>query len=247
MTGTDDAPSLNGSSAAEAKHTEVEDEDGYLRQRRLKAIHEARERVHDAINEAEKLRVVGEVPDAKANSLVRSAVENYIREIRYPLKNTTAGTEYWTDEPIGSFQLTPPSPATLAWRHKKRNDVGHSVRNRSKSKLPPEYSLRGNPDLSATTVTLTGLKSLFDVPEQIVETYELKFHIRFEGTVTIEEPVSRQLPRRILHRYFDAAIEASGEIGLEASLDEAAGDRGFDVTSVEDADFDLDPDGSDKQ
>jgi len=213
----------------------VDDSDGHLKQRRLNDIHEARKRVHTVINKVEEARLETRMQERKANSVVRRAVENYIREIRYPLKNTEDGQEYWDSEEIGSLKIPAPSAAQLAWQHKMRNDIGNTrPGKRDTSQLPSEYTLRSDPSaLEPKTVGFSGLKSIFEAPNPITSVYSLQFHIRFRGETNVRERVSRQIPRELLLRFFDVAIDASGDVGLEATLEEDDEETSFDTEDIQ--------------
>lgn len=223
----------------EPQSQRVEDTEGRLRQRRLDDIHEARRRVHVVINKVEEAKLGRDISQQDADTYIRRAVENYIREIRYPLKNTEAGKEYWESEEIGVLKIPAPSAAQLAWQHKLKHEIGHPrPGSRDTSQLPGEYTLRGNPrSLDPKTVQLKGLKSIFDAPNPITATYSLRFHIRFRGETIVTETMDKQIPRGLLLKYFDKAIDASGEIGLEADLNDEGGDAGFDLEDVDEVDL----------
>jgi len=212
----------------------VDDTDGHLKQRRLDDIHDARRRVHDVINKVEEAQLTTKIQKRKANTYVRRAIENYIREIRYPLKNTDDGKPYWNEQEIGQLTIPAPSPAQLAWQHKMRNNIGRDRPEvRDTSSLPAEYRLRGDPSaLEAKTIGFSGLKSIFEAPNPIKVSHSLRFHIRFRGEVTVTETTTRQIPRDMLFRFFDIAIDASGEVGLEATLEEQDEETSFDTDDI---------------
>jgi len=225
--------------AEEPQSQRVEDSEGRLRQRRLDDIHEARRRVHETINKVEEAKLGRDISKKDANSVVRRAVENYIRETRYPLKNTEAGKKYWEEYEIETLKIPAPSAAQLAWKHKLDNEIGHPRPGRhDTSTLPGEYELRGDPTaLEPKVVQFKGLKSIFDAPNPIKTTYSLRFHVRFRGVQQVSKTVPKQIPRDILLKFFDVAIDASGEIGLEADLDDEDGDGGFDLEDVGEVDL----------
>lgn len=217
----------------------VNDQDGHLKQRRLSDIHEARRNVREVVNKVEEAKLTGTVSEQQANTYIRRAVENYIREIRYPLKNTEEGRKYWEKKKIGTLTINPPSPAQLAWRHKLKNEIGHPrPGRRDTSQIPGEYTLRSSPSaLEPRTVSLVGLNSLFDAPNPIQTTYSLRFSVRFRDTITVRETMEKQIPQEVLMEFFDIAIDASGDIGLEADLNDEDGDAGFDIEDVDEVDL----------
>lgn len=224
---------VNSSNQDRLQADQVRDIEDYIKASRLEDIRDAKRNVHDVLNKTHEAKAAGEISRQEANGHVRRAIENFVREIRYPLKNTDSGQEYWDEKEVGVVTISPPSIAKIAWHHRQRNDIGGPTHQSNPTQVPPEYDVdRQRTDLSAKAIRLTGLKSLFEAPNPIPTTFTAVFHVRFHGTVTHRMRKTQQIPLDILQKYFDMALDAAGDLDISVDLSEDAGDAGFDYRDV---------------
>lgn len=100
---------------------EIDDPEGYNRRRRLRAVHDARERILEQRRSALDLKAVGRITERTYRDILRESVESFILEIeqvlrRYeadaepnldPLSEAKAPSWYLNDAPLGEVRLPP--------------------------------------------------------------------------------------------------------------------------------------------
>jgi hypothetical protein len=224
---------VNSSNQDRLQADQVRDIEDYIKASRLEDIRDAKRNVHTVLNKTHEAQSAGKISRQQANGHVRRAIENFVREIRYPLKNTESGQDYWNEKDVGMVTIRPPSLPKIAWHHRNVNGIGGPSHESNPTQLPPEYEVdKQRTDLTAKGVKLTGLKSLFEAPNPISTTFTAVFHVRFHGTITHRMQKTQQLPLDILQTYFDMALDAAGDLDISVDLSEDAGDAGFEYSDV---------------
>ena len=101
--------------------SEIDDPDGYNRRRRLRAVHDARERILEQRRSALDLKAIGRIDEREYRDILRESVESFILEIEQVLRRYEVDAEpnldadsdakapswYLNDAPLGEVRLPP--------------------------------------------------------------------------------------------------------------------------------------------
>ena len=126
---------------------EVSDPEEYVQERRLKDIYDAKQKVRERKLRAKEIQLDNEYkrnPTLDAVRLYRTAVENYLTELRPLFLEDKKGTQYWYNLDMGEMVIEPP----------ERDDYSHGDEPEPKS------------------IELVGLNCIFEIPEPIVAEWE---------------------------------------------------------------------------
>jgi len=199
---------------------EIDDPGEYNQRRRLRAIHDARERVLEQRRHALDLRAVGHINQRQYQSVVREAVESFIMEIEQLLKRFEADAEpnldddgdarppswYLEDAPLGTATIPPTNDA---------------------------YEFRG-------------LQSVLEFPDPYVASWQDKerppagFSTHPHGE-TQQRSEKVQIPEQVLLNAVRCGMEFLNAVGLDAEVEDTTPEFGFrEVDEAELADIDFD-------
>lgn len=142
----------------------VHDPEGYLQERRLKDIYDARETVRERRIKAKELQLESQRRNGDsldAVRLYRTAVENYLTELKTLFLEDDRGKQYWYEADVGEIIIPPPDN--------------------------PNYRTKPEPK----SIDLTGLNCLFSLPEPIVAEWEACVSVGLSGGRTETETMER--------------------------------------------------------
>jgi hypothetical protein len=100
---------------------DIDDPEGYNRRRRLRAVHDARERILEQRRSALDLKAIGRIGERTYRDILRESVESFVLEIEQVLRRYEADAEpnlnedsdarapswYLDDAPLGQVRLPP--------------------------------------------------------------------------------------------------------------------------------------------
>jgi len=186
---------------------EVDDPGEYNQRRRIRAIHDARERVLEQRRRALDLRAHNQISKRQYHDILREATESFILEIEQLLRRykndpaLTLDSDIDGREPSWYLQEAPLGSMTLPSGDQK--------------------------------LGFTGLQDVLDAPNPIVCEWEEKadapagFETHPMGdTETQHRKV--QIPEDVLLNAARFAMEFLSQVGLDLEVDEDRGDHGFD-------------------
>lgn len=181
----------------------VVDDENYSHNRRLKAIHDARDRVIDVRNAVAEHQIQRSLSDSQALAFYRRAVEGYVLESLPVLRSEDVGSEdYLEGVELGEVVFRP-SDSFVA---EAKASVG---------RLAPGCSVP-----AATAVTIEGVEAILSLPSPLQHRFTYAVVQGRQDFETRSEVVSTELPRDVL----DAALQA-----IDEALDEA--NIGLDIES----------------
>lgn len=162
-------------------NSSVLDDSHYSHTRRLRAIHNAHDRVINVRNAVEDRLITGEIGEYRARRYYRGAVEALIMQVMPVLESDqiTFNTDYKNEVELGTVTISPPQ----ALVQYARQNI---------DRLAP-----GSGTPTATTHTVEGLQSVLDLPSPLTE----QFSVRVEHGETIDghtKTVQAELPRDLL-------------------------------------------------
>jgi hypothetical protein len=188
---------------------QVDDPAEYNQRRRIRAIHDARERVMQQRRRALDLRAHNQVSERQYHDIIREATESFILEIEELLKR-------YRDDPA----LTLDAKSRAASWYLERASLGTMT-------LPP----------GGREIEFQGLQSVLDAPNPIVCEWEepREAPVGFEGHPLGETETQRrkvQVPEDVLVNAVRTGMEFLSQIGLDLRVDEEQGDGGFKFEDV---------------
>lgn len=194
--------------------------------KRNEDILRARERADEVIEEFGDAAALGEIGQEQANVVMFRSVKRYIRELEPLLRTTETGGEYWEEADIGTWKMSPPRPAELAWRHKIRNGIGTVRENPNRREMPSDYELLNKEQFQQKQVALEGIKSLFQIDATQRVPHTAIFRIRFRGRQRVTDTTTETLPEEIIEQYFRTANRFAQaiklDVGMKDEIDEVA-------------------------
>jgi hypothetical protein len=191
---------------------EIEDPGEYNQRRRIRAIHDARERFMEQRRRALDLRAHNQVSERQYHDIIREAAESFVLEIEELLKR-------YRDDPA----LTLGTKSRAASWYLERVTLGTMT-------LPP----------GGREIEFQGLQSILDAPNPIVCEWEEEadapagFAAHPMGEVETQRR-KLQVPEDVLVNAVRTGMEFLSQIGLDLRLDEDQGDSGFEYIDILDS------------
>jgi len=191
---------------------EIDDPGEYNQRRRIRAIHDARERFMQQRRRALDLRAHNQVSERQYHDIIREATESFILEIEELLKR-------YRDDPA----LTLGGKSRAASWYLERVTLGTMT-------LPP----------GGREIEFQGLQSILDAPNPIVCEWEEEADAPagFSTHPMGETETQRrklQVPEDVLVNAVRTGMEFLSQIGLDLRLDEDQGDSGFEYIDILDS------------
>lgn len=192
----------------------VEDPDSYIQGRRLKDIFESRKTVRKQREKAKQYQIeTGDNEgELKAQRYYRTAVENYLSELRPLFLSDELGKQYWYGLDIGTIKIQP-------------SLIRRSIGNRPEELLIEDgdstYSVMEEPDQKE--IELTGIGCLFGISDPIVCEFELGIKqsrvggYNYRSKTVVEK---RNVPFSILDSIMNSANMYLQERGIELDPEE---------------------------
>lgn len=177
----------------------VIDDQQYSHTRRLRAIHNAHDRVLKVRNAVDDRAISGQLDDYHARRYYRGAVESFVMEIMPVLTTTEIGfrKDYADGVDLGTLNVRPPDGLVTYARQNIR-------------RLPPGAQVP-----TADEIQVNGVKSVLDLPSPIRRTFSVPLTTRHDVEV-VTRVVEQELSRDILDSCVQYAMQAleEAEIGL---------------------------------
>lgn len=200
---------------------EIDDPGEYNQRRRIRAIHDARERVFEQRRRGLDLQARGEITRRQHRDILRESVESFILEIEQLLRRYQARAEPNLD---ADSDAQPPS-----WY---LEDVDLGVMG-----LPPD----------GREVVFNGLLSILEAPDPFVREWEERPEAPagFAGHPLAETETTRrerQIREGILLNAVRAGMQFLSEVGMDAELEQSIPTKAFrelEQTDVEESDMEV--------
>ena len=191
--------------------SEIDDPGEYNQRRRIRAIHDARERVFEQRRRGLDLRARGVIGQRQYRDILRESVESFILEIEQLLRRYQADAEPNLD----ADSDVPPPPWYL-------EDVDLGI-----MRLPPD----------AQELVFDGLLSVVEAPDPFVREWEERpdAPAGFEGhPLAKTETKHREIQIRegILLNAVRAGMQFLGDVGLDVEMGDGVRDAGFDYSDI---------------
>lgn len=91
--------------ASKADISSAKDNEDLNKQRRLNAIHDAREAVVEARRRVDEALHYGEISQLTANTILRREVENFVHEVEWLMDEAETRQDYWGGADLGTMRL----------------------------------------------------------------------------------------------------------------------------------------------
>lgn len=91
--------------SSQADFSTSDDSEDVNRQRRLNAIHDARETVVDRRRRVDDALTYNEITEQTANTVLRREVENYIHEVEWLMDDADTSRDYWAGVELGAMVM----------------------------------------------------------------------------------------------------------------------------------------------
>lgn len=156
----------------------VYDPEGYVQQRRLKDIFDARKKVRERRLQAKQYQIENR-GSIDAVRVYRTAIENYLSELRPLFHEDNLGQHYWYNEEVGTIEVSLPVTEESA-------GLSRTVYKYGDMKIAQKPSPK--------KVPLEGIGCLFYLPEPLAATFEVT-----EGTGSGHYGLSQSNPTAVSH------------------------------------------------
>lgn len=172
-----------------------EDVSTFNTRKRLIQLHEARSRVRDTIHQVSMHRVDGGFNQYDANTALRSAVESYVMETEWLIRNPTPEDDR-RDE-------TPDPRDNLEAHYWKEAELG-------RMELP-----------DGRAIAFNGLYSILDAPNPVTGKVAERVQDPVSGSGTESQEFRRQIPRRVLMTAFRTTNRVIAELDMDIDIADA--------------------------
>lgn len=200
------------------KHRQtVADPEEFNQQRRLRSIHDARDR-------ARKLRELTQDPSVDADqrtlaATYRAAVQNYIGEIEGILQRYEVDPDepdYWKEYKVGTVEINPPV------------ELQRLVQR-------PDVTVIDASDLTTETVHIRGLREYLSADCPFERTFSLPIQEKHKGQKSKTATVSMEMPISISYMAYRIANQFLARVDLDVKLQSGGQDtiRNFDQSTDE--------------
>ena len=188
---------------------EAVDTEDMVRNRRLRAIFDAKSECREVRRKVQTLVSDDERATYSATSHFRHALETCIREVEPLFSQSEAGRRYWTQYDFGELYVSPAveytsSPERDRGQHRKQIQTGSYL-----VEDPPEKR-----------VDLTGLECLFELPSPVV--YDADCMVESsafgEGNTLETVQVKRQIDFQTLDEMYAVVNGHLAELGLDIEV-----------------------------
>lgn len=197
-----------------ASRQTVADPEEFNQQRRLRSIHDARDRVRATYEATQDPSVNADYQTLAAN--YRATVQNYVGEIEgllqtYDFDNSDLDENYWKGVELGPLTVSPPRDLVEL---REQNDA----------------SVIGDSDLQPAEYAIPGLQGYLDAAAQCPVQEEFKLHVRrrHKGQETVTGVSSTEMPIQVSYAAFRAANLFLSNTGLDVELESGMNEFGFD-------------------
>lgn len=203
---------------ADLQGSPIDDEDaGALNIRqRIQSVHEARARVRDMNHEITVRTIEGAVDDFAANSALRSALQNYLIEVEWLIREAgrTEVSEGNSEGEAVEDGGTEPKEVRLEREYWNEVDLGEMTFPNGRSEH------------------FRGLRQILEAPDPftVSTTEPVKDPIRGESSDTTQ--IDAQIPRHVLLKAFRQTNRFLAEIGLDIQLQPETVEASFDYSDL---------------
>jgi len=187
----------------EIKVEPVHDPEGYIQERRLKEIFDARKEVRERRMEAKQYHLENENTPRSLDAvrMYRSAVENYLSELKPLFMEEDKGKEYWYNVNVGVVEMELPVKETLAGRG------GKTIYKYNGSKIARK------PD--SKEIELVGIGCLFTLPEPLTVEFDVTKKFGLDRTKLTSVAHTGAIPFAQLDRIVNLANQYLSDRGME--------------------------------
>lgn len=184
----------------------VHDPEGYVQERRLKDVFDARKKVRERRLAAKQYQLEHEDLDSniEAVRMYRAAVENYLSELKPLIFEEERGKHIWFNKKIGT--LTIELPVQVKHGRNSQKYIYNGIKLSSKPK-PKE-------------IELVGIGCLFQYPEPLNVEFEVTKKVGLDTTYKETIVHTDAIPFDHLDRIMNIANEYLSERGLELDPEE---------------------------
>lgn len=181
----------------------IHDPEGYIQERRLKDVFDARKKVRERRLSAKQYQLEsrGVNADIEAVRIYRAAVENYLTELKSLFLEEKRGKNIWFNKEIGTIIVELPVEA----KQTRRSGSKTFIHNGTKLSLPPEPK----------EIELVGLGCLFQLPEPLKVQFDVTKKYGMDTTYQDTIVHTSAIPFDHLDRIMNVANQYLSERGLE--------------------------------
>jgi hypothetical protein len=219
-----DEPDAETDDAAPGGDLQLADAEEYVIKQRCEAILDARQQALDLLSNYHTLRqqASNEREDGEIQSSVASTVWQFAYEAKHLLQQTDAGQQVWTDEQLGTWELSTPS-------------VNGDVRRVREYRVKGRGTVRDGPPV----IPIVGVREYVDLAppvtvQAVAEVVPGDRRAPRPETRTVAEQQSP--PREILVTVFDAVDGVVSDLGLAPEVKPAREEAAFDYEDLLDND-----------
>lgn len=182
----------------------VADPEEFNQQRRLRSIHDARDRARATYEATQDPSVNADYNTLAAN--YRATVQNYVGEIegllnRYDFDEGDIEENYWTGVGLGPLEITPPQDLIEL---REQNDV----------------NVIGDANLAPKSYQIPGLKGYLQTAAKcpITETFAIPVRQRHQGQQTASATVSMEMPISVSYTAYRTANKFLTGVGFDVEI-----------------------------
>lgn len=198
----------SGQDEDNSKEFSIADEKQYNQHRRLKSIHDARDRAREV--EHQVLDPDVSIDEQVGNRQYRVAVTDYVKEIEGIAARLVTDVEevdedlyeYWFEADLGTVVLYPPDEIMEAFNSDDTRVIG-------------------DPDIDPRSWDIVGLHGYLNAPHMFTHEYSIHVRQRHAGKGKFEETAWTEMPIEISEKAFRYASLFLAQIGLDVKIDES--------------------------
>ncbi len=183
----------------------VADPEEFNQQRRLRSIHDARDRARATYEATQDPSVDADYQTLAAN--YRSTIQNYIGEIEgllqtYDFDDSDIEKNYWEGVDLGPLTISPP-PKLVKLRDQK------------------DVSIIGDSDLGPVQYEVPGLSGYLEIAAHcpIRESFSIHIRRRHKGQETVTGASSTEMPISVSYEAFRTANRFLTDVGFDVEIE----------------------------
>lgn len=182
----------------DAPEEHVVDDENYSHKRRLRAIHNAHDRVVEVRNAVEERVINGQMSEYRARRFYRGAVESFIMEVMPVLKSDRIdlSRDYADGVELGEVVISPPEPMV----EYARQHIG---------RLPPGAGVP-----TPVRRDVVGLSAILDLPSPLTHRFSIAVQQGRDDVDYFSDEVAAEIPRDVL----DDAVQLTAEALTDARM-----------------------------
>lgn len=175
--------------------------DEFIRDRRLREIFEARERVAEVHSSAFAELALKNMAREQVQLLYRRAVDHYITTVEPLIHQHDKRDHYWENVELGTITFEPPEELREEWIDDPHVKVVEGA--------------------GMQTLPISGLKEMLEMDDVVKYPFTIEVELPHQGKRTVTKPAKQPFPRTVVTNAYRATNEFLQESALDIDLSPA--------------------------